>query len=352
MAIDALNAMYLGNRLLDYFIFLAIVGFSIVLGKVVYYVTKNILKGWAEKSETKVDDILVEVLDHPLVFLIFIIGFYVGYHFLTLSAEVSQVFSNIASILLIIDVSWFLISLCDQLIIHYVIPLSAKTDTDFDDALLPIVRKLIKWGLITIAGIMILDKFGYNIASLVAGLGIGGIAIAMAAKDMLGNMFGGASILTDKPFRLGDRIKFADIDGYVQEVGIRSTKVKTFDGTDIIVPNATIANSTLENVSREKERRVKFVLGLTYDTSSTKLKKAGSIVKRIVKEHKDTKNNVDVYFTEFADSSLNLTVIYWITNLDKIFATKSDVNFAIKKAFDKEGLEFAFPTRTIELINK
>jgi MscS family membrane protein len=349
MAITFLNNIYLGNRLLDYIIFLAIIAISIVFGKVIYYITKNILKQLVKKSETLLDDIFVEAMDHPLVFLIFIIGLAIAYNTLTLNEATILFFKNLISILLIIDATWFLTAFLDQLIIHYVIPLSAKTDSDLDDALLPIIRKLVRWGIIIIAAIMILDKFGYNIASLVAGLGIGGIAIAMAAKDMLGNMFGGASIISDKPFKLGDRIKFADIDGKVQEVGIRSTKITTFDGTEIIVPNATIANSTLENVSREKERRIKFTIGLTYETSSTKLKKAATIIKKIVKNHKHTTNKVNVYFTEFADSSLNLTITYWINNLDAIFATKSEINFAIKKEFDKESLDMAFPSRTIYL---
>ena len=349
MAITFLNNIYFGNRLLDYIIFLLIIAISVVLGKVLYYITKNVLKQLVKKTETMLDDILVEALDHPLVFLIFIIGLTIAYNTLSLNEATIEFFKNLISILIIIDVTWFITTFLDQLIIHYLIPLSERTDSDLDDALLPIVRKLTKWGIIIIAGIMILDKFGYNIASLVAGLGIGGIAIAMAAKDMLGNMFGGASIISDKPFKLGERIKFADIDGYVKEVGLRSTKITTFDGTEIIVPNSTIANSTLENVSREKERRIKFVIGLTYETSSTKLKKATTIVKRIIKDHKNTTNKVNVFFTEFAESSLNLTIIYWINNLDAVFATKSDINFAIKKEFDKEGLDMAFPSRTIYL---
>lgn len=345
---EYLYTTYFGNTLLDYIIFLVIVSFSIVIGKVVYYIIRNILKHLAKKSETKVDDILLEVLDHPLVFLIFIIGLYFGYHTLVLSEGLKNLLSNIVSILLIVDVAWFVIRLFDQLIVHYIIPLASKTETDLDDALMPIIRKLSKYGIGIISGIMILDKFGYNITSLVAGLGIGGLAVALAAKDMLGNMFGGASILTDKPFKIGDKIKFDGLEGNVSEVGLRSTKIKSMDGSELIVPNAKIADSVLENVSREKARRIRFTIGVTYETSNDKLQKAVELINAIFEKHPDIeKGTHQVFFSDFADSSLNFTVVYWIINLDKIFEIRNDVNFAIKKQFEKAGIDFAYPTRTL-----
>lgn len=353
MVMEFLNAAYFGNRLLDYILFLAIIGVSIVLGKGVYYVVRNILKKWAEKSETKLDDILIEVLDHPLVFLIFIVGLSIGYRTLTLSEGTAGFFNNLVSILLIVDIAWFIIKLVDRVLIYYIVPLTSKTETELDDVILPIVRKLARYGLIIIAAIMVLDKFGYNITSLVAGLGIGGLAVALAAKDMLGNMFGGASILTDKPFKIGDRIRFDKVDGYVKELGLRSTKVSALDGAEIIVPNAKLADNIVENVTREKGRRIKLSLGLTYNTSNFKLKKACQLIKKVLEDHKHVGTEgfmkPDVFFDEFGAYSLNLTVIYWIQQLDKINHTKNEINFAIKKAFEEEGIEFAFPTQTIEM---
>ena len=345
---DYLYQMYFGNTLLDYLIFLVIICFSLIIGKIVYYVISNILKRWAAKSETKLDDILLEVLDHPLIFLIFILGLYMGYHTLELSSGIANFLSNVVSILLIIDVAWFIIRLFDQLIINYLIPFTAKTESDLDDALMPIIRNLSKYSICVIAGIMILDKFGYNITSLVAGLGIGGLAVALAAKDMLGNMFGGASILTDKPFKIGDKIKFDGLEGNVSEIGLRSTKIRSVDGSELIIPNAKMADSVLENISREKARRIKFIVGLVYETSNVKMERACAIIKKVLEEHKDIERGTHrIFFSDFADSSLNLTVIYWITNLERIFDVRSEINFEIKKQFEKEGIEFAYPTRTL-----
>ncbi len=186
-----------------------------------------------------------------------------------------------------------------------------------------------------------------EITGLIAGLGIGGLAFALAAQDILANMFGGAAVLTDKPFVVGDRIVAEGQDGIVQKIGLRSTTMETFDGTHIIVPNKKIADSVVENITREKMRRIKFVLGLEYSTSTAKMEKAKIILRDIVKKNKSTDDKSLIHFVSFGDSSLNIQLIYWISNLDMILQAKDEVNFEIKKAFEKAKIEFAFPSQTV-----
>ncbi len=341
-----LNGTYFGNTLFDYLVFLVIIGLSVLVGKIIYFITARIVKHVTKKTETMLDDILIEALDKPLVFLVFIIGLYFGQHTLTLTEGVSQTFLNIIKILFIVDVAWFLFRFIDSFVEHYMIPLSKKTDNDLDDALVPMVRKLLKIIIIIITGIMIISRFGYDVTSLVAGLGIGGLAVALAAKDLLGNMFGGASIVSDKMFKLGDRIRFDKYDGFVQEVGMRSSRITTLDGSEIIVPNANIVNGILENVSRERRRRIRYTLGVTYDTSSIKLQRAMNIVTKIIQEKKGTEE-CTVFFDSFGDFSLNILVNYYINDLKNILQIKSAINEEIKRQFDREGIEFAFPTRTL-----
>jgi MscS family membrane protein len=133
----------------------------------------------------------------------------------------------------------------------------------------------------------------------------------------------------------------------VKEIGIRSSKMTTMEGSELIIPNSTIGKEIIENVTREKARRIKLIVGLEYATSTKKLESAVKIIKEIVKKHGSTRDNALVFFSEFSDSSLNITAIYWIEDLDKILDTRSDINFEIKKRFEKEKLDFAFPTRTI-----
>ncbi len=345
---DILYSTFFNNTLLQYFIFFGILCGAIIVGKITYYVIKNFVKVFTAKTETVADDMLIEVSEHPLIFLIFIIGFYIAYKSLTLSATVELTFFNIVLVMLIINLTWFFVRLIDGVIKYYLIPFAKKTETDLDDALIPIVRRLSKIVLIFIAAIIILDKFGYNVTSLVAGLGIGGLAVALAAQETLSNVFGGITIITDKPFSLNDRVRISGNDGFVKEIGMRSTKITTLDGSELIIPNSTIAKEVIENVTREKERRVKLTLGIVYETDMKKLDKSVQILKKVISEQEGVVNKkCDVFFDEFADFSLNLVLVYWVTDIPKIFEIKSAVNFRIKEEFEKAKIEFAYPTRVI-----
>ena len=342
------NMTFFNNTLLQYVIFLSLLCGAVIVGKIAYYVIKNFVKVLTRKTKTVADDMLIEVSEHPAIFLIFTVGFYIAYKSLTLTEATEQTFFNIVMVMFIINITWFLTRLLDGLIKYYLVPFSEKTETDIDDALVPILKKFGKVVLIFISAIIILDKFGYNVTSLVAGLGIGGLAVALAAQETLSNIFGGITLLTDKPFALKDRVRVANKEGFVKEIGMRSTKITTMDGSELVIPNANIAKDIIENVTREQERRIKLTLGVTYNTPSKKLDKAIQIVKKIVNDEEGTaKNNCDVFFDEFASSSLSLVVTYWIEDLNKIFQIKNDINFKIKEAFEKEKIEFAYPTQTI-----
>ncbi|MBI5001955.1 mechanosensitive ion channel family protein [Candidatus Woesearchaeota archaeon] len=342
-----LQLTFFNNTLLQYIIFFSIITGAILIGKIAYYLIKNFVKVLTKKTQTVADDMLIEVCEHPVVFLIFIIGFYIAYKSLTLTEAIEHTFFNIVLVMFIFNLTWFFTRLIDGVIKYYLIPFSQKTQTDLDDALIPILRRMSKIILIFIAAIIVLDKFGYNVASLVAGLGIGGLAVALAAQETLSNVFGGVTILTDKPFALGDRIKVSGNDGFVKEIGMRSTKITTLDGSELVVPNATIAKEIIENVTREKSRRVKLTVGLVYETDLKKLKKAMEIVKKIVVDQEGVEDKCDVFFDEFADFSLNFVIVYWVTDIPRIFEIKSAINLKIKETFEKEGLEFAYPTRVI-----
>lgn len=342
-----LNEVYLGNSLLDYSIFFGIILAALIIGRIIFFISKTVLKHRAEKTKTKLDDILVAVLEKPLVFLIFIIGLIVALRTLVLSPGVEKFASNTIQILLTIDVFWFVIQFVDSMLVNYIVPMTSKSKSELDDVLVPIIRRLVKIVLVVLALIIIIDNFGYDVTSLIAGLGIGGLAFALAAKDMLANMFGGLAILTDKPFKLGDRIKIEGHDGWVREIGLRTTRMETLDGFIMIVPNSKVADSILENVSMEDSRKVKFTIGVEYGTPQKKMIQAKKIIEEVIKKNKDTKNDSIVSFVEFADSSLNFLVIYWIKNLDSILSAKHHINMEIKKEFEKAKIEMAFPSRTI-----
>lgn len=333
-----------------YLVALAIIAGGIIGGKIAYWIFGNVLKVFTRKTKTNLDDIIVESLNNPIVFFIFYLSFNYAYRMLYLSARAEAICKNISFILLAINVAWILINFVDALIREYFGRIAEKTKSELDNQLLPIVRTIVKVVIIIIASISILDNMGFDIASLLAGLGIGGLAFALAAQDTLKNLFGGVAVFADKPFKVGDRIRFDNTrDGFVREIGVRSTKIETFDGTYIIVPNSLISNTVLENISKEKSRRIKMVLGLEYDVSSAKLDRAIEILKDVIKKNKDTDDESVVTFDNFGSSALEIQVIYWIKDLNNISVVKHAINSEIKKRFDKEKISMAFPTSTVLL---
>jgi len=169
----------------------------------------------------------------------------------------------------------------------------------------------------------------------------------MAAKDTLSNIFGGFTIFTDQPFKLKDRIKVIGIDGMVQEIGLRSTRIKTLEGRTVTIPNSKFTENPVENVSKEPSRKVVLNLGLTYDTTEIQMKKAMKILKDIAKNNKNLHEKILLSFNSFGDFALGILFIYYIKKGSDILETQSEISSEILKQFNKNKLEFAFPTQTI-----
>ena len=200
------------------------------------------------------------------------------------------------------------------------------------------------WILGIISG---LTNAGYDVGALLAGVGIGGLAMAMAAKDFVANIFGGVTVFIDKPFTVGDRIKVNGIDGTVQEIGIRSTRLSTLENRMVTIPNHQFTDQMVENVTAEPSRKMKVVLGLTYDTTPEQIQQAVDILTAIVSDAGRTENEYTVWFSGFGDFSLNVTCIYFIRKGEHWAHVPGEINMEILKRFNEAGLDFAFPTQTL-----
>jgi len=337
---------YFGNSLFQVALFLAAIVLSVVLGKVVYYMMKTYALARVEKSKSKVDDVLFGSMQKPVVFFLIVVGLGIGMQALTITAEALPVVENIFSILLTVGVTWVLVNLVDGAIELYLKPLVSKTDSKLDDQLIPIVSKTVKWLIIIFAALLIVNGFGYDITAILAGFGIGGLAVAFAARETISEVFGGLNIFISKPFIVGDWIQFNSIVGQVEKVSLRHTTIRNLEKRKVIVPNSQISSSVIENISSAPSRKIVLNLGLTYETPVKKVKKAIELVAGIINKHPDCENNPIVQFSEFKDFSLNLLVIYYATN-DKWFGVKPEINMAIKEAFEKAKIDFAYPTQLI-----
>ena len=343
-----LETVYLNNTLQTWIISFLVMGGAILTGKILYWIIQKTLKSFTKNTANELDFLLVDMLEEPLTLALTIFGLWWAVSLLEIIEGVKNFIDSIFYFLIIFNIAWFATRMLDAIIEKYIVPKVKESETDLDDILLPIVRKIVNitiWSMTIIIGI---DNAGYDVSTMVTGLGIGGLVFALAAKDAVSNLFGGVIIFSDKPFNINDRIILNDYEGYVREIGLRSIKLETLDGRVVTMPNSKVTDNPVLNISKEKGRRVKFHLGLTYDTKTEDIQKAKEILEDIITLNEHTQDAV-IAFDSFGDFSLNILVLYWIQKGSPIVQVQDKINMQILTRFNAEKLNFAFPTQSIIL---
>lgn len=316
-----------------------------LLGKGLSWLGATIFRRLAARTTNTVDDELVHTLRKPLVALITLVSMAWSYQRLSTPTLMDRWMERFFHVAMALAVTWALVRVLDTLLSALLRSRTQRTEDPSSVQFIPVVRssmKVLLWGL---GFVVALNNAGYDVGALLAGIGIGGLALAMAAKDTLANIFGGVTVFTDKPFRVGDRIRLNGYDGIVEEVGIRSTRIRTSEGPRVVVPNTKFTDSILENVSQEPSRRVRHELGLVYDTPNAKIEEAIMLLRAVVKDHvADLETEHAAYFSTFKDSSLTLVFIYHIRKGKEIFNVQTRVHLDVLARFRAAGLEFAYPT--------
>jgi MscS family membrane protein len=246
---------------------------------------------------------------------------------------------------------WAIYRFVDLLSAHFT-ALASQTESGIDDILIPLIRRAVKIVVLAFVMLFVAQNLDIDITSLLAGLGIGGIAFALAAKDTVENLFGSLTVLIDRPFQIGDWVVIGDQEGTVEEIGFRSTRVRTFYNSKITIPNSMLVNSCVDNLGAREFRRVKCMIGVQYDTSAEKIEAFCEGIRELIRLHPYTrKDYYMVYFNAFADSSLNILLYAfhetpdWATELRERHRLFLD----IVRLAQRLGVEFAFPTRTLHL---
>jgi MscS family membrane protein len=282
----------------------------------------------------------------------FTIGLYCGVRALSMGPAEAFVVTG-CTVLCLVAAALFAFMFVDVFALWFVKRISG-TSSSMDDMLKMIVSKSLKATVIILTIVQVAQIVsGKEISTILAGLGIGGLAFALSAQDTIKNFFGSLVLLADKPFEIGDRIKVDGHDGSVEEVGLRSTRIRTVDGHLTTVPNSEMATTVIQNISRRPHIRRLFNIGLTYDTSPEKIQIAKNILEALLHEHQgmDPEYPPRVYFNDFQDSALNLVCIYWYHPADywDYMAFTEDLNLKILERFSAEGIEFAYPTQTLQV---
>ncbi len=338
---------YYGNSVKTWLISLSIIVLSMILAKVIYWVFTKFIRIFTAKTKNKLDTIIVDMIEEPAIFMVVVMGIWFALGMLKLPNALENLISHTYQVIVALLIGWVLSRLFDAIYKEYLLPFAERTENDLDDQLLPILKKGVKLVIWSMAVVIGLNNAGYDVGALIAGLGIGGVALALAAKDTISNVFGGFTIFADQPFKLNERIKIDGYDGTVVEIGVRSTRLRTLEGRIVTIPNATFTDAPVENVSREPSRKIKLDLGLTYDTTPEAMQKALDIVAEINQANPHTEEKIITSFNGFGDFAMNIMFIYYIKKGEDLAMTQSEINLEILKQFNAAGLEFAFPTQTI-----
>lgn len=342
-----LETNYYNNTVLEWITAFGIIIGALIVGKLLFWMCSRLIKKLAATTTGDLDNLLVDLAEEPVIVALTIIGMGIGINTLNLSLGVESWIAGLRQFIVIMSITWLVARLAEAIFAELIIPFTDKSKNRLDDQLLPLVRKSIKVCIWPLGTIVALNNAGYDVAALIAGLGIGGLALAMAAKDTISNIFGGITVVADQPFVVGDRVKVSGYDGSILEVGIRSTRLRTLEGRVVTIPNAKFTDSAVENVTLEPSRKVVVSLGLTYETTPEGLRKAMQILGEINENTEGLEENFVSGFDAFGDSAMIIQYVYYIKKGADIMAAKTTVNMKILERFSEAKLEFAFPSQTI-----
>ena len=336
------------NELWKYLFSLIYIFLAFYVSKLLDYLTRVWLKKWAERTETKFDDLILDLLNGPVKVVAFMIFLRIGLDVFAWPETVQKILSKGFTIIVAISLTYMVMKFIDLFLNFWRQRAAAKEDDAFNKQLFPIIRKSLKVFVIVVAALVTLDNLGVNITAAIASLSIGGLAVGLAAQDTLANLFGAVAVFLDKPFRIGDRIQIDNVDGNVETIGLRSTRVRNLDGHLVTIPNKTVGNATIVNVAARERVKTVMNIGITYDTPVEKVKLAISIIKEVYGSQPMT-SELLTSFNKFESSALNILVVHHWKDSDfaASLAGLQEMNLTLKERFDAEKIEFAFPTQTV-----
>ena len=322
--------------------------FFYALARLLRYILITLGPRFTSFTKTDLDDRILLRITPPASFLVVCAGLYYAVRTLPLPEKAHLLASGLLFIIIVVILTNIAYRVTDELLNWYASRLSEQVSNGLNRQLIPLVEKLISIFLIGTALIITLKHFNYDILSLVTALGIGSLAIGMAAKDTLANMISGFTLMIDRPFRIGDRIQLTGGQlGDVIDIGLRSTKIKTMDNTFLIIPNSELCNTILINMAFPDVRaKGRINLGVAYGSDIEAVKK---LLVETAMEIPDVLRDPapEGYFVSFGESALNMALFFWVENYTNVFSATDRINSLIVKRFQENGINIPYPTRTV-----
>jgi MscS family membrane protein len=325
---------------------------SLILAWILGVIASAFARRWllwlARKSKNDWDDALVAAGRGPIAMLFFALGFLIISSLLALADGPQGVVLRLLKMLAILGVGWYLVRLID-VAADLLMQIFRNRDDDMGLSMVPVARRILKPVMIVLVVLLGLQNLGMNVTGLLAGLGIGGLALAMASKSTVENMLGGITIAFDRPFKVGDTIKTGSFRGSVEEVGLRSTRIRTANRTLVTLPNGRLADSHIENFAERDKLRHAFTIGLQYDTSMDQVRYVIDEVKRFLYSRDDISDGFSVRFSTLADSSVNVDVVHYVATeaWGEFTAAREEILMEVSEIVGRAGAEFAYPSQTL-----
>ncbi|WP_090925586.1 mechanosensitive ion channel family protein [Salibacterium qingdaonense] len=326
-------------------IFLVIFTFRKVFTR---YIFKIVMR-FAQKSPASFFTNMLTAFEKPVRFFIGVLGVYLALLYLPIPAESMSVINTVYRSIVIVVIGWglFNFSSSSSNLFHR---FSHKMEDGADSMVIPFLSKLTRFAIVLLTITLVAYEWGYNINGLVAGLGLGGLAVALAAQETLSNFLGGVIIVTERPFKSGDWIETPTVEGMVEDISFRSTEVRTFADSLVTVPNKVLANEAITNWSEMSVRRIMFTVGVEYGTAPEKIETVVQRVDQLLRDHEEVDNElILVRFSEMSESSYDIFVYFFTKSTDwlKWYKVKEEINLTIIRILEEEGVNAAFPSRSL-----
>ncbi len=342
-----LNITFLGNSVQKYLTALIV----LIIGIIIVIIFKKIvlarIKKWTEKTKTTIDDFLIASVQKSVIPLLYYGIFYIAFTSLNLSTEVFTIFKKLSIILVIFFSLRIIVSATNY---SFNLFLRKRGASEIRQKEIRGITTLISFLIWVLGLVFLLDNLGINVSAVIAGLGIGGIAIALAAQAVLADLFSYFVIFFDRPFEIGDFIVVGDKAGAIEYIGIKTTRIRALGGEELVFSNRELTNSIIHNYKKMERRRVVFHIGVIYQTTAEQLKEIPGLVKEIIESQTDVTFD-RAHFYNYGDSSLDFEFVYYVIGADytKYMDIQQAINLKIFEEFEKRGIEFAYPTRTLFL---
>jgi small-conductance mechanosensitive channel len=346
LKLEFLDHTFLGNSVLQWTIAAAVLLASYLLLRLAKHIAGRRLAALSTRTATQWDDVIAEAINKTRALFLFVTGIFIASQFLQLPGRTQSIIHNLFIITLLIQAGiWLGVITISTLEQHRQRALKKNPAAATTINALGFLSRILIWSVVLLVA---LDNLGIDVTALVAGLGIGGVAVALSVQNILGDLFASLSIILDKPFVIGDFLIIDDYMGSVEYVGLKTTRVRSLSGEQLIFSNSDLLKSRIRNYGRMFERRVVFSIGVTYDTPREKLKRIPGIIREAIEAEDNTRFDRS-HFMNYGDYSLHFETVYYVLSADynSYMDIQQSIYFTIHEAFEQQGIEFAYPTQTL-----